>query len=150
MNDGLLVLIGAMVYFITTAWVFSGLPPLYRHAHFRQGLARSTMTADQRAILKKMWPSYALFVVAMICFLLSSPLGSSLPTYIGSACLIASGMRLRTILKNETGLPTPWLSCIARRWPASGRVLSRFPMLPYDIWTVGWAVTLMTLAYPLV
>ena len=144
-----LILLGSMVYFVTTAWVFGGLPPLYRHANFLERLKRSTITAEERALLKKMWPSYALLIVAMICFLLSSPLESTLPTYIGSACLIVSGLRLRSILKNEKALPTPWISSISCRWPSAGLFISRFPMLPYDFWTIGCAAIVMRLLHPL-
>ena len=125
-------------YLILAAQIYSGVPPFYRPMNLlgfflpsRQTGTNEEIVLDLMAVvLPAACAAFAIIFVAN--WIDRNWLGtvSALPPIIG-------GLKLRQMLAADTKLPRPLLTKLVIYAPAIGRIANRWPMLAFDIWTIG-------------
>jgi len=120
-------------YFVLALQVEAGFPPFYRRRRLREPPGKSTYqkivaTEGKDKKFGKLTVPPMIGFVVMVGLAALTDLG--IFAAFASGCAIWGGFRVRQYLLKETGGPLPWLSI-------SKNGTSRWPMLIFDLWTVG-------------
>lgn len=116
----------AFAYLVLTLQVSSGFPPLYeRH--------QGSFEAEIKPVLP--------FIFALAAILLAAtflPILFALFGIVSAWC----GLRVRRSVQERTNGPLPWLLN-----PFTVRLFNRWPMLVFDVWTLGILILMGALMY---
>lgn len=111
-----------VIYMIVAVQVDMGFPPFYRK--FAWWLFSANTNMKERAI-RMMLPFVFAMMGAMVLAVAVDPI---LLFVLGGLIAIVAGLRMRQHLAKTVGLPLPWIS---NPWTV------RWPMLLFDVWTIG-------------
>ncbi len=121
------VFLGGLIYLILAAQLQSGFPPFYNRLPSFLFWGVSKDDDEMEREIKRILP----FVFALIA-VLALAVATGWHVFFGLSGVIAfsGGIRIRQDLLKTTAGPLPWLSSY---WT------HRWPMLVFDIWTLGFA-----------
>jgi len=111
----------SFVYLILALQVRAGFPPLY---------------GKYQGSIQEQVLDFAPFFLAMMVISVASIISIYFLALLGVVS-VWYGLRVRHSVKNQTNGPRLWLII-----PATVRITARWPMLGFDIWTVGLAAIL--------
>jgi hypothetical protein len=122
----------AFAYLILAMQVHSGFPPFYRKGSW--GFFPRKEAVDDRAFRVEWWLVFGL----MATLILSA--ATKLPAFflLSGVICVGGALWLRHNLLKVTGGPLPWLT---------NRLTLRWPMLAFDIWTLGFALAFGSLIH---
>ncbi|MEM7073783.1 MAG: hypothetical protein AAF484_01775 [Pseudomonadota bacterium] len=123
-------------YAIVAVQLVGGFPPFYIHGkrkHQPDGYIHRTFNFTLRRFY---FMGVSMF--AMLLGLLSSnQTATMLCLFIGALCAFLFGIKHRQFLKAEPNLPYPLIDMMRFRLPIMGEITNCYPMLIFDIWTIG-------------
>ncbi|WP_372572470.1 hypothetical protein [Ruegeria jejuensis] len=128
---------GAFAYLILNLQLATGFPPFYVHwgeQHQRAGFKEDVIVP---VLARGFWLFVGLGLVLLAAVLKTPHLAA-----IGAIAPACLGFLVRKNLKKEQGLPYPLLDFVRFRLPIAGPIFDRWPMLVFDVWTVGMALVI--------
>ncbi|MEM6482639.1 MAG: hypothetical protein AAF681_12380 [Pseudomonadota bacterium] len=126
------------IYAIVAAQVSYGFPPFYIHLKKEN---RSSGYDDRLNLISR--SSIYLLPLSLVVFsagiLIDFQIVTLFSSLIGAASAFLFGFRHRQFLKAEPNLPYPLIDMMRFLLPILGEITNRYPMLIFEIWTIGIA-----------
>jgi len=131
--------IASWIYAIVCTQVVAGFPPFYVHGKSKHQ-SKDYLDRHLNYSLRNL---YLMFL--SVGFIIASTAFEN--NLLAFGCLTAApffavlyGLRERRFLKSQPNLPLPLIDMVRFRLPFVGVVTNRYPMLAFDLWTVGTAL----------
>ncbi|MEL7259486.1 MAG: hypothetical protein AAFN80_16895 [Pseudomonadota bacterium] len=132
---------GSFIYAILTAQVATGFPPLYNGWEHKP---------RKNEITKKLFQSVGLYFL-LIAVSFGLVLLTQITDYQAALFALAAlfpaivGWQVRRFVKSEFKMPFPFIDFFCPRSMRTRGVFVRFPMLLFDLWTLGLAILMGSL-----